>query len=74
MTWEEEARELGIPTDRMQLVKRNLELKAKLESRGKAILTWATSWHESFGHDGAFYDCQRNSCLGTREVLERTKP
>ena len=74
MTWEEAARQLNVPADRMLLVKRNLELKDKLEARGRAIRMWMEAWHEIFKHEGTYADCRHDSCIGSRDILQRTEP
>lgn len=43
---------LGIPTDRIELVKRNLQLKGLIQGSIKAMENFRDAWHET-SHPGA---------------------
>lgn len=73
-TFETVAAELGVPADRIGLVKRNLELKQKLESACSVILSTGETFHEAFSHQGAFETCQAPTCSGSRELSKLHKP
>ena len=71
--FENAARELGIPADRIGLVKRNLELKHKLAERGKALLSIAESVHMAHQHEAAFDACEKDTCTGVRLIVKMTE-
>jgi len=74
MTFEQIAHELGTPTDRIGLVKRNIELKGKVIVRGKALSVCAEEWHLLLKHDGDFSICTRESCIGIHKIMKLTEP
>ena len=69
MTWEEEAQRAGIPTDRIGLVKRNIELKTKLESAIKTIKSMGNSVHETFHHQKSWDNCDEASCDAIKKLM-----
>lgn len=72
--WEEAARQLGIPADRMGLVKRNQELKEKLNVAVKLLETIRAAQHEGYRHDGEAGQCKMQTCAGIGNVLNLIKP
>lgn len=73
MNFEEAARQLGIPADRIELVKRNIELKAKLAERGRCMLGFGQTLHDIVQHGGDFATCTRDSCNAVRVLVARTE-
>jgi hypothetical protein len=71
---EKVCKEIGIPSGRIGLVKRNVELKALLAIRGQALTGWGQAWHAGMAHSGAYEECSQPACFGTREILRRTEP
>ena len=65
---------LGIPQDRIGLVKRNQELKVKLDQRGEALLAVGKCIHDAHEHGGLYESCSRDNCAGIRELFEMTNP
>ena len=63
----------SIPKDRIALVKRNVELKMKLDERGKIITEIQLAIHQAHEHMEPFDTCLRTTCESVRKLLELTK-
>jgi hypothetical protein len=68
-SWEVSARRMGIPADRAGLVKRNLELKLKLEAANRGLNSIAEALHSAYDHSDEFATCQRPACAAQREFI-----
>jgi hypothetical protein len=68
-SWEESARRMGIPADRANLVKRNLELKFKLESAVRGLTSIAEAMHLAYNHGGEFVKCEKPVCTSQRDFI-----
>ena len=73
MNWVKELEACGIPADRVKLVERNVELKAKLKARGVAIQGAREAHHETFNHEGPVETCPHGVCSGLLSILNRTE-
>jgi hypothetical protein len=73
VTFDQAARQLGIPKDRVGLVKRNIELKTKLRDLGQAFLTIHEGYHEAGQHEGPYASCSHKMCAGVWEIFNATK-
>lgn len=72
--FERACRSAGIPTDRVELVKRNIELKTKLNSALRSISDIRDSLHQAYEHSGNASDCTRATCVGISRVLVLLNP
>lgn len=73
--WHIVARQLGIPADRAGLVKRNIELKKRLDSAIQSLTIIAETQHDVY-HEGTgpFFDCQQPLCVEQRKLIAILKP
>jgi hypothetical protein len=71
--FEDAMRAAGVPTDRIALTKRNVELKGQLVLAVGFIRATAEVFHRHFQHDGTLDTCPSKICTHTREVLETLK-
>lgn len=68
--FEEACKKLGVPTDRINLVKRNLQLKGLLI----AVINGLEDMYEVFhnlthGEAISYNDCENNACKSGRELI-----
>lgn len=71
MTFEEACLHIGCPSDRVALVKRNVELKAKLRSALNALDAFGEAWHLGKRHEGDYRNCTTELCEKMREVVRK---
>lgn len=69
MNFETACRELGIPSDRVGLVKRNVELKGKLNAALSALMVFQEAHHDAYKHTDARESCTRNVCAGMLKIV-----
>lgn len=72
--FEKALKDIGIPSDRMELVKRNIQLKSSIKQLIKAFEIIADGWHFAFEHEGTFKDCSKDNCAGIRKIIEISNP
>lgn len=70
MNFQEAAQQLGIPTDRIELVRRNVELKHKLSELAKAFLIVQEGYHIGAQHPDPYATCSKTACEGVRKIVK----
>jgi hypothetical protein len=68
-SWEASARRMGIPADRAGLVKRNIELKTKLDAAVRGLTSIAEAMHLAYDHGGEFVNCDKPVCASQRDFI-----
>jgi len=69
MNFETACRELGIPSDRVGLVKRNVELKSKLDVALRALTTFQEAHHDAYKHPDQRESCTHKVCAGMLKIV-----
>lgn len=65
---------IGVPADRIDLVKENVQLRWQLTALIAAVNHIGNGLHASFQHTGLFDECQRASCAELRRICAISRP
>lgn len=72
--FDEMCKKLNIPKDRVELVKRNLQLKGAVNAAIKGLENFVSAWHEEAGHsDLSPNECSEMMCKMFNEQIEALK-
>lgn len=72
-SFEDACRQLGIPSDRAGLVKRNVELRGKLKLALAALQAFQEAQHLGFKHLDALDVCSHPICVNMQIVIAQLK-
>jgi len=73
MNFAQACRELGIPEDRAGLVRRNIELKGKLNAALTAITAFQEAWHVGRQHVTTADTCPDRTCAQMLKIVNELR-